>query len=150
MNKEEFDDIVRKAKEEIDETDIQNILDTIDENHSSFLQNNNLEDIMKTNKLALEENNIKKIEETLEKIINYRLIDEVHEIHKGKNIKYIKNGKLNNGGLVLDVKFMKNGTHVLCKIHNNFIRQYKYDECIFFQQLTTEELLILMSNDLIK
>ena len=103
MNKEEFDDIVRKAKEEIDETDIQNILDTIDENHSSFLQNNNLEDIMKTNKLALEENNIEKIEETLEKLINYRLIDEVHEIHKGKNIKYIKNGKLNNGGLVLDV-----------------------------------------------
>lgn len=150
MNKEEFDDIVRKAKEEIDETDIQNILDTIDEYHSSFLQNNNLEDIMKTNKLALEENNIKKIEETLEKLINYRLIDEVHEIHKGKNIKYIKNGKLNNGGLVLDVKFMKNGTHVLCKIYNNFIRQYKYDECIFFQQLTTEELLILMSNDLIK
>lgn len=98
----------------------------------------------------LEENNIENVKDVSSKLINYRYVDELHLIHKGKNIKYINttNNKFYNGGLVLDIKFLNNGTHILCKGFNN-IKQIKFDDCIVFQQLTSEELFILMSNDLI-
>jgi len=98
----------------------------------------------------LEENNIENVQDISSKLLNYRYVDELHLIHKGKNIKYINTNtnKFYNGGLVLDIKFLNNGTHLLCRGYNN-IKQIKFDESIVFQQLTSEELFILMSNDLI-
>jgi hypothetical protein len=53
--------------------------------------------------------------------------------------------KLTNGGIVADIKFMDNGTHVLCKnVLGRFI-QYKFDDCMTFQKLSVDEQLILMA-----
>ena len=79
-------------------------------------------------------------------LINYRLVEQVYHVHKGKYIRWIRNNKLTNGGIVVDVKFLENGTHILCKNKQRFI-QYKFDDCITFQKLTTDELLILQLKD---
>lgn len=79
-------------------------------------------------------------------LLHYRFIDEVYHIHKGKHIRWIRNKKLTNGGIVVDVKFTDLGTQILCKTKNRFI-QYKFDECITFQKLSDDELLILQLKD---
>lgn len=79
-------------------------------------------------------------------LLHYRFIDEVYHIHKGKHIRWIRNKKLTNGGIVVDVKFTDLGTQILCKTKNRFI-QYKFDECITFQKLSDDELLILQIKD---
>ena len=81
-------------------------------------------------------------------LINYRLIDEVHHIHKGKHIRWLRNNNLTNGGIVVDIKFTDLGTQILCKTKNKFF-QYKFDDCITFQKLTSDELLILQVKDLL-
>ena len=79
-------------------------------------------------------------------LLNYRLIDHVYHIHKGKHIRRMRNNKLTNGGIVVDIKFLDNGTHILCKNKNRFI-QYRFDDCSTFQKLTPDELLILQLKD---
>ena len=96
---------------------------------------------------VIQENNIPNCEKIMEKLTNYRYVDEINQIFKGKNIKYINKNtkKFNNGGLVLDVKFLNNGTHILCKGYHH-INQIKFDDVIIFQMLSTEEQLLLMTN----
>ena len=79
-------------------------------------------------------------------LLNYRLIDEVYHIHKGKHVRWLRNGKLTNGGIVVDVQFTDNGTQILCKTNSKFIR-YQFDDCTTFQKLTDDELLILQLKD---
>lgn len=80
------------------------------------------------------------------KLIEYRLVEEIYQLHKGKHIRWVRisNGEptLTNGGIVVDIKFLDNGTHIICKNKNRFI-QYKFDDCITFQKLSQEEQLLL-------
>ena len=73
-------------------------------------------------------------------------MEKVYHVHKGKHIRWLRNDKLTNGGIVVDVKFLENGTQILCKNRQRFI-QYKFDDCITFQKLTMDELLILQLKD---
>lgn len=150
MNQDELESLIRKAKEEIDEEDINNLMITIDENNSSYLENNSIEKILKEISQILEKNSVEDVEKKLEKLLNYRYVDEICDIHKGKNLKLLrkKDSKILNGGLVLDVKILNNGTHIMCKNFTS-IKQFKFDEYYCFQRLSNEELLILMANDLI-
>jgi hypothetical protein len=59
-------------------------------------------------------------------------------VEKGKH-------KLTNGGIVVNIKFMDNGIHIITMNSQNRFHQYKFDECITFQKLSTEEQLILMA-----
>ena len=76
-----------------------------------------------------------------------RYVDEINELHKGKHIRWIRTGttSLTNGGIVVDIKFKDNGTHIMCKNGMNRFIQYKFDDCITFQKLSTEEQLIMMA-----
>lgn len=82
------------------------------------------------------------IEKLCEKLLDYRFIQEIYQLHKGKHVRWLRNGNITNGGIVVDIKFLDNGTHVVCKTKNRFI-QYKYDDCITFQKLSEDELLLL-------
>ena len=88
MNKEELNEIIRKAKEELNEEDLKNIMDTIDENETSYLEENNIEKILIEIIHVLEEYEIKDKEEKINKLLNYRYVDEIHAIHKGKMKSY--------------------------------------------------------------
>ena len=103
------------------------------------------------------------IKELYNKLNAYRLINEIFEIHRGKHVRWIRrpvsiNGKvatnslpafLTTGGIVMDIKFLDTGTHVLIKSPGGRFVQFKYDDCVIFQMLSQDEQLILAAHSLI-
>jgi hypothetical protein len=66
-------------------------------------------------------------------------------LFRGKYIRWIrkKNKILTNGAMVMDIKFLEEGIHILCRNGANRFIQIKFDDCIFFQKLTDEEWMLL-------
>ena len=142
------------------------------------LGNRTLSDISREIVQALQNINLpaEKIPEICGKLAEYRLTDQVYQIQKGKHVRWIRAGgcrppatpcsttsldlvggrrgatapcSLTNGGIVVDVKFLDNGTHILCKNGPRFI-QYKFDDCITFQKLSSDEQMVLSCYDLLR
>jgi hypothetical protein len=92
----------------------------------------------------------------LKKLKEYRFVEEINELYLGKYIRWIRipenynNSyivpKITNGGIVTDIRFLKNGVHIQCKNIKNIFIQYKFDECLTFQKLSAEEMFILHTN----
>ena len=129
--------------------DVEQLLSTLENENNDYLEDKTLKgitdeihDIMQT---AIED--IELQQKICLKLLDYRLVDELHELHKGKHVRWIRRdtNKLTNGGIVGDIKFLDTGTQVLCKNSMNRFIQYKYDECITFQKLSHTEQLILMA-----
>ena len=126
------------------------ILEAAENVDNNYLGDHSLQSISEEIVECLKEQNINNeiLEKYCNSLLQYRYIDQIHQIHKGKHIRWIRNQKLTNGGIVVDVKFLDNGTHILCKNKSRFI-QYKFDECMTFQKLTSDEQLILQLKDTI-
>jgi hypothetical protein len=81
-----------------------------------------------------------------EKLAGFRHVDKVYLLHRGKYARWIRNDsdppKLENGGIVVDTKITDNGVVVLCKLGSRFT-QYRFNDCITYQKLTPDEMLIL-------
>jgi hypothetical protein len=127
--------------------DIDKLLETIENDKNDYLENKTMKKI--TNEIY-ETIHKFRIEpktrfEYCKRLIGYRLVDDVHELHKGKHVRWLRECSLTNGGIVMDIKFLDNGTQVLCMSAGNRFIQFKFDECIIFQKMTLEEQLILMA-----
>jgi len=153
-NKEEFDinQIFEDALKDpslFSRIDIDNLLDTIETEKNDYLDNKTIQSVSDdiVEKVSEQIQNIEDITEICKKLMGYRVVDEVHELHKGKHVRWLRSGsnKLTTGGIVVDIKFMDNGIQVLCKNSMNRFVQYKFDECITFQKLSLEEQVILMA-----
>lgn len=110
-----------------------------------YLDNKTLDTILQEKANALKKHYIPKF--LLEKIEDYRYVDEINELFRGKYVRWIrldmKTPFLTNGGIVMDIQFLDNGIQVLCRNGVNRFIKYKFDECLTFQKLTDEELLLL-------
>ena len=91
-----------------------------------------------------------------QKLLEYRYIDEIHELSTGKHVRWIRipktptdNYSLTNGGIIVNIKFTDTGTQVLTKNGARFI-QYKFDDCLTFQKLSADEQLILAAYEHVK
>jgi len=84
-----------------------------------------------------------------DKLVGYRYVENLFELHRGKHIRWIRNDKktLTNGAIVMDVKFTDNGSHVLCRNAQHRIFQVRFNECLIFQKLSMGEQLILMAHE---
>jgi hypothetical protein len=131
--------------------DIENILASIENEKNDYLENKTMEDITsdiyeKINELPTQR---EKKELLCEKLIGYRHVDEIHELFKGRHVRWIRLNKtdsqLTNGGILVNVKFTNDGIQLMCKNNMNRFIQYKFDECLTFQKLSTEEQLLLMA-----
>jgi hypothetical protein len=132
------------SKEKIEEW-VQEIQDSVSElphyleNKTFNILSNEIEKVLIKNDIPLQ--NI------TEKLDGYRYVDEIHELFRGKHIRWIRlNNKvplLTNGGIVMDIKFLDEGIQILCRNGTNRFIQYKFDECLTFQKLTDEEWLLL-------
>ncbi len=129
--------------------DIDELLNTLENETNDYLENKTLDGI--TEEIY---DGIREIcgepeiqEKICLKLVGYRMIDELHELHKGKHVRWVRRGtnKLTNGGIVVDIKFLDTGTHILCMNSMNRFIQYKYDDCVTFQKMSSTEMLILMS-----
>ena len=84
-----------------------------------------------------------------EKLIGYRFVDELHLLHKGKYVRWIRHDKPDNimkGGIVVDIQFGDFGANILCRSINGRFLRYRFDKCNTYQKITEEEQLYLMMN----
>jgi len=126
------------------------------------LDNNSNESIMKfTTKKIVEMNlNILKQlhlskEDTLNylnKLKGYRYVDEINDLHYGSYLRWIpitdpNNLHLNYAGILCDIKITNSGIMIVCKnfMHRHYT--FKMDECLIFQKLSEQELVILAALD---
>ena len=152
--------------------DIDDLLETVENQKNEHLINKSLEIIAKEildeltteyipsqYKLSREDKAVKRrfVKDTYNKLVNYRVINEIFEIHRGKHVRWIRRGTVGNpnsgslttGGIVVDIKFLNTGTNILVRNSRGQFIQFKYDECIIFQILSEEERFILASFSLL-
>jgi hypothetical protein len=133
----------------LSQLDVDELLNSLEDNNNDYLENKSLngitEEIYDNIKVIIEDKEVQ--EELCLKLVGYRVVDELHELHKGKHVRWIRRNteKLTNGGIVVDIKFLDTGTQVLCKNSMNRFIQYRYDDCITFQKMSATEQLILMA-----
>ena len=85
------------------------------------------------------------------KLKEYRYIDEIHELHIGAFIRWIKfeidnNVSITNGGLLTDVLFEDNIQLLLKNNKNRFFR-VNFNDNFIFQKITDQEKIILFAID---
>ena len=127
--------------------DIEKLLDGLETDKNDYLENKTIDSITReiydvVNKVDVSIDVKKRYCQLLNE---YRYVQDIHELHKGKQIKWIRltNNRLIGGGIVVNIKFLDNGTHVLVKNPaNKFIQ---FDDCQIFQKMTMQEQLILMA-----
>lgn len=154
MNKIDINEIFENVKKDISllsTIDIDELLKAVENEQNNYLENKTLDHLFNENMKSLNKLKLspQKVKEICEKLIEYRFVENLSEIHKGKHIRWIKindiNAKLTNGGLVMDIKFFDNGSYILCKNMQHRLFQIKFDDCILFQKLSQGEQLILLS-----
>jgi len=126
------------------------------------LDNETNESIMNLTNKKVKEMNLKIIKELhlskdltlnyINKLKGYRFVDELNDIKYGAFIRWIPLGNpeylpLHAGGIICDIKITDNGVILLCKNFMNKYYQIKMDECLVFQKLTSQELILLAALD---
>ena len=132
--------------------DVDSIIDSLESDGSTdYLETETLSSIQKSIYDCLRERSISQIAQYCSKLADYRYIEEICHLHKGKNVRWIRLNSpekmLTNGGIVVDIKFLDNGMHILTKNNQNRFIQYKFDDCLTFQKLSVGEQLVLMANE---
>jgi len=129
--------------------DIDNLLESLENTKNDYLDNKTMTDIVNEMNEIIDESKVPENnkEDVKERLVGYRYVDEIYELHKGKMVRWIRknNDKLTNGGIVSNIKFLDNGIHILCMNNQRRFIQYKFDDCYTFQKMTPEEQLIVMA-----
>ena len=129
--------------------DIQKLLDGLETDKNDYLEKKTIDSITEeiydiVNELDVTIDTKKRYCQLLNE---FRYVHDIHELHKGKQIKWIRtsDNRLIGGGIVVNIKFLDNGTHVLVKNPINKFIQVRFDDCQIFQKMTMQEQLILMA-----
>ena len=138
---------VRKDSSLLATLDIEELLKSVEKN--SYLENKSLDDLLEEKLTALNTLPLHRThkKEICDKLTDYRFVENIYELHKGKHIRWIKkekDNKLTNGCLVSDILFTDNGTNIQCLGYFKNVFQIKWDNCLVFQKLSVSEQLILM------
>lgn len=88
----------------------------------------------------------------LKKLKGYRYVDEINELKQGLFIRWIpiinpEYLPLHNCAMICEIKITDDGMLITCK---NFMHRYytfKIEECLIFQKLTNQELVIIAALD---
>jgi hypothetical protein len=126
------------------------------------LDNDDNENIMNLTTKSIKEMNLKILKELhleedvtldyMKKLKGYKYIDELDELKCGKFIRWIpitdpEYLPLYFCGIICDIKITDNGVILICKnfMHRHYT--FKMDECLIFQKLTDQELILLSALD---
>jgi hypothetical protein len=101
--------------------------------------------------LGIENDQRRKVSDLCKKLVEYRCIDKICDIHRGKHVRWIRlsdpKKQLMNGSIVVDIRFFDSGSYILCKNIYGKMNQLNFDECVIFQKCSKDEQLILMANE---
>jgi hypothetical protein len=86
------------------------------------------------------------------KLKEYKYVDELNDLKYGGFIRWIpitdpENLPLNQCGIICDIIISDDGVYIVCKnfMHRHY--RFKMDECLIFQKLSAQELIILSALD---
>jgi hypothetical protein len=131
------------------------LLKALDDETNESLLNFTSDKLLEMNLNILKELHLPKDKtlEFLKKIQNYKYIDEINELKPGTFIRWIclinpEDIKLQKGAIFCEVKIKEEGVFIIYKNFNSEKRyQLKMDECLIFQKLTNNELILLSALD---
>lgn len=136
--------------------DVNKLLKALDDENNENLMNFTSKKIKEMNLKVLQELHLSKSEtiELFNKLIGYRYVDEINDLKYGTYLRWIPltdptTIRLSRGALFCDLKIEKNGISLVCKNYGyNFKHfQIKLDECLVFQKLTDNEMVLLSALD---
>lgn len=145
-----FEQVQKDPSTQIDPEWVDNWLSNLGDKQDQYhyLENKTLETIDEEKNEILRE--FTENEKWSRSLIMYRVINDLQDLRLGSHIRWIRekpNGEflLTNGGILVQTKFLKNGTYVVCK-NGPKIMQYELNKCKTFQKMTPEEWIILSIN----
>ena len=146
----DIEDAFREAREDpslLSTIDIEAVLKKTDDVH--YIEGKTVADLSKEvfdviNPLEISEDNKHDI---CQRLIGYRWVDRLCDLRSGRLVRWVKKGRLTNGGLLMNVKIENTGVILLCKNNVGRFFSIKWDESVVFQKLTMEEQLVLMANE---
>ena len=102
----------------------------------------NLKQIEKKKKSVLAEHGFL---EYLPKLKRYKVVDELQDMHEGTFLRWIhlRRRKLTNGAFLVRVDIRDDGIYLLMKNNMQQLFSVWADECILFQKITAEEIVLL-------
>ncbi len=96
----------------------------------------------------------------LKRLVGYRYVDQLDELHVGKFTRWIQKYALSpdvkfeyvvqRGGFLTSIDFTDNGIVLTIKMWNNRLYKIAFDNCLIYQKLSVGEELILMTSDYIE
>lgn len=138
--------------------DVNKLIDALDNENNEKILNLTTKKIKEMNMKILTELSLprEKLLDITKKLNGYRYVDEIDELKCGTYLKWIlltdpdpDNIELNKGALFCEIKCKDDGVFIVCKNIGFSSRhfQIKMDECLLFQKLTTQELILLSALD---
>jgi hypothetical protein len=138
--------------------DVNKLIDALDNENNEKILNLTTKKIKEMNMKILMELSLprEKLITITKKLNGYRYVDEIDELKCGTYLKWIlltdpdpDNLELNKGAIFCEIKCKDDGVFIICKNMGFSSRhfQIKMDECLLFQKLTTQELVLLSALD---
>lgn len=158
MNVKEIREMVesmRKEQEIFKTVDVNDLLISIEKETHEYLENKTFKTIAEDifNELSsIESISLVEKEALCGKLKDFFLVKDISELRKSRYLRYIKKGgaKLSCGGFFTKL-FVNNGiVYIGMVIFGGRFISVRYDDCIFFQKLTDDEKIILLSFDYIE
>jgi hypothetical protein len=69
----------------------------------------------------------------------YIVVEDIEQLQQGRYIRWIKDGVLVRGGHILAVGGEQGDNIVLCKMANNIMQKFNFEDCPCFQKLNMFE-----------
>jgi len=136
--------------------DVELLMKSLEREENDCLMNLDTAKIQQINndmlqKLRLPREKLKKMNKTLKQ---YRFIDEIPDIKYGAYVRWINLNtsefKLTNGGIICDIKIVKDDVMIVCRNTMGRFFQFKLNECLAFQKITDQEKVLLSALDYLK
>lgn len=138
--------------------DVNKLINALDNENNEKILNLTTKKIKEMNMKILMELSLprEKMLRIVQKLNGYRYVDEIDELKCGTYLKWIlltdpdpDNLELNKGALFCEIKCKDDGVFIVCKNVGFSSRhfQIKMDECLLFQRLTTQEIILLNALD---
>ena len=136
--------------------DVNKLMYALDNENNENIMNLTTQKILEMNLNILKELHLDKQTTLnyLKKLKEYRYIDEINDLKHGAFIKWIPITDpsylpLHHCGMICEIKITDNGVFIVCKNFGYSTKhfQIKMDECLVFQKLTQQELVLLNALD---
>lgn len=147
------------AKSDLSKIDPDDLLKGLTNTKNNYLLNKTT-DIIEDEKRVVLKNRFdsmsdskQKINDFMDRLREYRLVDEIDTLHIGKQTRWIstikENPTITNGGILVNIVFGDDGILLRIQLWSKSIIQIRMDENIVFQKISYGEQLVLLASNIV-